>query len=44
MSPRNPDRTNTIADENHMQMFSRLARVTNMHGTPGPRKGRGGKK
>ena len=27
-----------VANETHMQMFARLARITNMHGTPGPRK------
>jgi hypothetical protein len=36
-------RINTISTENHMQMFHRLARVVNMHGTPGPRKGRSSK-
>lgn len=26
--------------ENHMTVFSRLSRITNMHGTPGQPKGR----
>jgi hypothetical protein len=26
-------------DENHMQVFARLARVTNMHNPPNPRPG-----
>jgi hypothetical protein len=34
----------SISTENHMQVFARLASITNMHGTPGPRKGRGGGK
>ena len=36
-------RINTISDENHMELFARLARVTNMHGPVGPRKGRSSK-
>lgn len=30
--------------ENHMQVFARLAKVTNMHGHPGMRKPKGGGK
>ena len=26
--------------ENHMQIFARLASITNMHGTPGVRRGK----
>ena len=31
-------------DENHMQLFERLARVKNMHGAPGAPKPKGGGK
>jgi hypothetical protein len=31
--------TKTISTENHMAIFARLASITNMHGTPGQRKG-----
>lgn len=38
---RTPDgKVNTISAENHMQVFARLARITNMHGTPGTKKGK----
>lgn len=36
---RNPDGTiDTISPENHMEVFARLAKVREMHGTPGERK------
>lgn len=31
-------------EENHMQVFARLAKVVNMHGHPGARKPKGGGK
>jgi len=31
-------------EENHMQVFARLSKVVNMHGTPGIRKPKGGGK
>jgi hypothetical protein len=33
-----------ISTENHMQVFARLSKITNMHGHPGPRKPKGGGK
>ena len=34
----------TISAENHMQIFARLASITNMHNPPSPPRGKGGGK
>lgn len=40
--PRPPEhRSDTVSEENHTQVFARLAKVVNMHGTPGDRKPKG---
>lgn len=37
-------RSDEVREENHMQVFARLAAVKNMHGHPGMRKPKGGGK
>lgn len=40
-APRHERHSDTLSEENHMQVFARLAAVKNMHGTPGDRKPKG---